>query len=137
MEKVIGPALSEYDYIVQDRGIVSGLAYGSACGNNLDYLHFLAGFVTEPVQSKLANAIYDYIIYLRGDVSAGLKKAVSAKQEFAAGDAMESRGDTFLQKAATVMQDTLCMFNTSTVDVDGKGIDEVFREVLQALNLEE
>src|SRR5271167_1025736 len=42
LEKVVFPALSEYDFIVQDRGILSGLAYGTACGNDEKTINFLA-----------------------------------------------------------------------------------------------
>ena len=35
LNSVIIPALDKYDFIVQDRGMLSGLAYGTACGNSL------------------------------------------------------------------------------------------------------
>ena len=40
--KLIKPALDEYDFIIQDRGLVSGLAYGEACGNPLEFLEFIS-----------------------------------------------------------------------------------------------
>jgi dTMP kinase len=42
VEKVIKPAYGKYDFIVQDRGILSGLAYGEACGNDIGWLESLA-----------------------------------------------------------------------------------------------
>lgn len=137
LEKVILPALTEVDYIVQDRGILSGLAYGSACGNDLDSLAFLADFVTQPADGILGEGFYDSIIYLKGDTTAGLKKALEAKQEFATGDAMESRGNTFMQTAAANMDANSRLFNTKTINVEGKGIEEVFKDILRALNIEE
>ena len=139
MEKVILPALTEYDYIVQDRGILSGLAYGTACGNNIDTLSLLSSYVTNPIRAHLHDsvAIYDSIIYLKGDISAGLKTALQAKQEFATGDAMESRGDSFLQAVSATMDTYSPAFNTSTINVDGKSRSEVFDDILQALNMKE
>jgi thymidylate kinase len=137
MEKVIVPALSEYDYIVQDRGILSGLAYGSACGNTIQNLAFLSRFVTQSSMLHLNDNVYDSIIYLKGNTSAGLKKALQAKQEFAAGDAIEAKGDSFMQTVASNMDEMSKSFNTSTVLVDNKEIPEVFSEILRALNIKD
>lgn len=137
LEKVIVPALEEYDFIIQDRGILSGLAYGTACGNDVDRLIFLSEYVSESARSVLNDGVYDSIIYLKGDTSAGLKKAQQAKQEFAAGDAMEARGNSFIQQCSLNMDEFSQVFNTKTISVDGKNIDEVFADILQALNLEE
>lgn len=137
LEKVVAPAMAEYDFIIQDRGVLSGLAYGSACGNDIDDLSFLSSYVTDPVRNVLVDGIYDSIIYLRGDTSAGLKKALAAKQEFATGDAMEARGNTFLQTASANMDSLSKAFNTSVVNVDGKNIEEVFSEILRALDIGE
>lgn len=139
IEKVIIPAFTEYDFIVQDRGILSGFAYGSACGNDENWLVDLAHRVTpESVIRNGSGLLYDKIVYLRGDTSAGLKKALQAKQEFAAGDAMEARGNSFMLKVESNMdRQSKAFFNTATIDVNGKGIDEVFREILLALNIEE
>ena len=137
IDKVIVPALNEYDYIVQDRGILSGLAYGTACGNDPDRLSFLAEYVTESARLHLNDGIYDSIIYLKGNTSAGLQKALSAKQEFAAGDAMEARGQSFMEQCSSNMDDFSQAFNTTTITVDGKNIEEVFADILRALNIEE
>jgi dTMP kinase len=137
MEKVVLPAASQYDFIIQDRGILSGLAYGTACGNDVERLIGLSEFVTESSRATFNDGLYDCIIYLKGDTSAGLKKAQQAKQEFAAGDAMESRGNSFIETCARNMDDFSEAFNTKTISVDNKNIDEVFAEILRALNLEE
>lgn len=137
LDKIVVPALLECDFVIQDRGILSGLAYGSACGNDLDRLISLSEYVTENARMFLDDGIYNDIIYLKGDTSAGLKKALSAKKEFAAGDAMEAKGDSFLHTVSSNMDELSQSFNTTTIDVDGKGIDEVFSEILRALNIEE
>jgi dTMP kinase len=137
IEKLILPALTEYDYIIQDRGILSGLAYGNACGNDIQDLGELCRYVTTPAIGTLQPGFYDSIIYLKGDTSAGLKKALQAKQEFAAGDAMEARGNSFLQTVSHNMDEMSKGFNTVGIVVDGKNIEEVFDEILRALKLGE
>jgi len=137
MEKVIIPALPEYDFIIQDRGILSGLAYGTACGNDVEMLSILANYVTQPALSSLVDGVYDSIIYLKGDTSAGLKKALQSKQEFAAGDAIEAKGNSFMQTVSSNMDDMSQAFNTRVVSVDGKNIEEVFSEILHSLDIGE
>jgi dTMP kinase len=135
LEKVVVPALTKYDFIVQDRGILSGCAYGTACGNDVDDIGALVDYITRPCIDQFVEGMYDVIIYLKGDTSAGLKKALQSKQEFAAGDAMEARGNSFLQTVSLNMDEMSEAFNTRVVSVDGKNIDEVFSEILLALDL--
>lgn len=137
VDKLILPALTEYDYIIQDRGILSGLAYGTACGNNLQDLRDLSTYVTASAARKLDVDFYDSIIYLKGDTSAGLKKALQSKQEFATGDAMEARGNSFIQTVSTNMDEMSTYFNTVAISVDGKNIEEVFSEILHVLSMGE
>jgi dTMP kinase len=138
LEKVIVPALNLYDYIVQDRGILSGLAYGSACGNDENWLLDLTRKVaTNSLYTDNARLVYDDVIYLRGNIEKGLKAAQSAKQEFEAGDAIEAKGISFLEKVASNMERQSRLFNTRTVTVDGKNIDQVFSDIIKALDLKE
>src|ERR1019366_1877729 len=62
IEKLILPALTEYDYIIQDRGILSGLAYGSACGNDVDWLLDLVDAVVPGESVMRVRLLYDSII---------------------------------------------------------------------------
>jgi predicted peroxiredoxin len=84
-----------------------------------------------------AEKIYDTVIYLRGDTLKGLQKAKQAKQEFTAGDAMESRGDSFMEKVSFYMDQMSHRFSTVRIDVDGKSIEEVHSEILVALKLKD
>jgi hypothetical protein len=84
-----------------------------------------------------AEKIYDDVIYLRGDSVKGLAKAKQAKQEYAAGDAMESRGNDFMSKVSFNMDHMSERFNTVRIDVDGKSIEQVHDEILTALGLRE
>src|ERR1017187_8360897 len=53
MDKVVVPALLTHDFIVQDRGVLSGLAYGTACGNELDRIISLSEYITENPREHL------------------------------------------------------------------------------------
>jgi dTMP kinase len=131
-QKVVAPALQEYDYIIQSRGNLSALAYGKACGHADQDILYLGQYATNHNPLEM----YDCIIYLRGDVSKGLQRASSAKQEYKAGDAMEAKGVSFLEPARENMDEMSSWFPTATIFVDGKGIEEVFQEILKTLEIE-
>lgn len=138
IEKVVKPALEEYDFIVQDRGMLSGLSYGEACGNDPYWLAEMCDGVVYRAFGDFRDytELYDVVLYLTGDVSKSLAAAKSCKQEFEAGDAMETRGDLFMHKVAANMNEYADWFNTKKICVEGKNIDEVFGEILDALELE-
>jgi dTMP kinase len=145
LEKVVIPGLSKYDFIIQDRGILSGYAYGTGCGNQYGFLQQLSNEVVDSASdvAKLYNQdlppsapkIYDTVVYLRGDSKKGLAKAKAAKQEYAAGDAMESKGDSFMEQVSFNMDFMSEGFNTVKIEVDGKSIEEVHNEILASLGL--
>lgn len=142
LERLIIPALGEYDFIIQDRGILSGYAYATACGNQFGFIKSLANEVVDSAinDSNLLNPvtekIYDTVVYLKGDSLKGLALAKSAKQEFTQGDAMESRGNEFINQASFNMDFMSEAFNTVKIEVDGKSIEEVHGEILASLGLE-
>jgi dTMP kinase len=139
MERVIVPALYEYDFIVQDRGTMSGLAYGMACENNTTWLWSLVDKVTPKDDITQKQIAYDHTIYLKGDPAVGLSRALNAKQEFVTGDAMEAKGNSFMSTVASNMDmiSRYYNFNTSIINVDGKDINEVFADILRALDIGE
>ena len=134
LEKVIKPAYDKYDFIIQDRGLLSGFAYGEACGNDL---HWMGGIGEHIVyQSQLSGLnLYDMVILLTGSVEAGLDKAISSKQEFEAGDAIEMKGLSFMNNVNANMVAYSSRFNTTSINVDGKNVDEVFADILNAINI--
>lgn len=141
LENLIVPSMGHFDFIIQDRGILSGYAYGTACGNKFGDLKALADQVVDAADnsakifSPLTEQIYDTVVYLRGDSLKGLAKAKQAKQEFAAGDAMESRGNDFMSQVSFNMDHMSERFNTVRIDVDGKSIEDVHNEILANLGL--
>lgn len=141
LEKLVAPALNEYDFIIQDRGILSGYAYGEGCGNKFDSLYSMACQNVDSADELYGNLsvqperIYDLVVYLRGNSLKGLQRAKEAKQEYATGDAMESRGDTFIDKVASNMDRMVSRFNNVTIEVDGKSIEQVHHEILASLGM--
>lgn len=133
--EVVAPALRKYDYVIQDRGILSGLAYGEASGNDIDIMISLNEVSVEDakISSNIADC-YDQVIVLKGDIANGLKRAQGAKQEFKSGDVMESRGTSFLNKVNDNFDKRSVLFSkVDKVVVDGKSIDEVFSEIKKVL----
>jgi dTMP kinase len=136
IEKVIVPALQEYDYIIQDRGILSGMSYGHACGNGHLFLSQLASEACRSAKCDWHD-LYDKVIYLRNDAEKGLARAKLAKQEFAAGDAIEAKGNEFMLRVAKDMNEMVHAFPHSTIDMEGKTVEENFNEILRNIGLGE
>lgn len=90
-KKLIEPAINsgEYDVIIQDRGVLSGIIYAMACGVDMDYLVALQTMIWSD-----APVMYDNVITLI-NTKDGLSIAQGAKEEFKTGDAMESMGAKF------------------------------------------
>ena len=75
LERLIIPSLYEYDFIIQDRGMLSGYAYGMSCGNSFDDLYSMACQNVDAADNGqniftvMPEHIYDKVIYLKGDLS--------------------------------------------------------------------
>lgn len=136
MENVIIPALTSYDYIIQDRGILSGFAYGLACGNDNLLIAQLVNEVTKKTGKSYWN-LYDKVIYLKGDAAKGLSRARAAKQEFAAGDSIEAKGFSFLEKVSTNMDQIITSFPHAIINMEGRSVNANFAEILKSLELGE
>lgn len=131
LEKLIKESMGQYDFIIQDRGILSGMAYGEACGNPISGLRALAATVTgeshirprDIIQKTLIKLklmreysdVYDYIIYLNGNSKKGLETAQGAKQEFTDGDAMELKGNSFMENVANNFKNLRKEFNAVAI----------------------
>lgn len=136
IEKVILPALEEYDYIIQDRGILSGFAYGHACGNGHLFLSQLAAEACSSAKCDWHD-LYDKVIYMKVDPTVGLLSAQNAKKEFAAGDAIEAKGSEFMQRVRKDMDEMVHAFPHCTINMEGKTVEENFNEILRQLDLGE
>jgi dTMP kinase len=134
IDKIIVPALATHDYIIQDRGLLSGLAYGHACGNSHWFLTQMMSEVTKNAD-RHGFELYDKVVYLKNNAARGLARAQQAKQEFAGGDAMESRGTSFIEKCAKDMDEMVEAFPHCTIDVEGKPVEDNFAEILRNLGV--
>lgn len=134
IEKLIKPALAEgkYHFIIQDRGLLSGLAYGEACGNSEETLLWLMNHTRGNCQK------YDLVVIFKGDVKACLDKAQTSKQEFVKGDVIEEKGVTFMKR----VEENLYKYkehvtdNVALIDITGKTIEQVTDEVLNLFPLD-
>jgi dTMP kinase len=134
IDKVIIPALQEYDFIIQDRGILSGICYGHACGNPHLFLIQLASEVCRNVGGDW-HELYDKVVLLRNNTAIGLARAKTSKKEFETGDAIEAKGADFMLRVAKDMDQMVHAFPHCTIDVEGKTVDENFAEILRQLDL--
>lgn len=129
IEKLILPSLEKYDFIIQDRGILSGLAYGEACGNDISFLKLLNSHSCDMYK------LYDDVIYLKGNVKDSLSKALTSKKEFESGDAMEGKGLSFMEIVSDNMDIHSKNFNTLYVNITDKDIEDVFKEIKMLLKI--
>lgn len=138
LEKLIAPAFGKYDFIIQDRGMLSGLAYGIPCGNDYIDICNMLDWINDsafPERNSFYN-LYSDTLLLVGDVEKGLKTATTSKQEFAAGDAIEAKGNTFMTQVADTMEKEAKVFSSvHTICVDNKGIEAVFDEIRCSLDI--
>lgn len=138
MERLVKPAIEsdEYDYIIQDRGILSGQIYAHVCGNSVEDINSLRRYILGDADKP----VYDHIIIFHNDN--GLSVAVDAKDEFGGGDAMESRGDAFHQKINQHYRDVITDYSkwgdlayaASSIDVCGKTTHQIIAEIIFAIN---
>ena len=96
LEKLIYPALTndQCDYIIQDRGMASGIVYATCCGINEDFIHELNNMVFLFIKGKGLDHFYDHTFVMKQD-GLTVDDAIAAKNEFGNGDAVESRGIEF------------------------------------------
>lgn len=135
LEKLIEPASKEYDFIVQDRGVLSGLSYAAACGNDPADVMNLTRYTLD--NFRYISELYDDVVILKGNVNGNLNRAISSKKEFESGDAMEARGANFITEVSRHMDDYSVFFkNRHVVVVDNKDIQTVFDEILASLRID-
>lgn len=137
MEKLIYPNIGKYDYIIQDRGIISGLSYGVCSGNDTDFIKGLVMDVTQKDTMEEVCQIYTKVLYMKGDIIEGLKRAKSSKAEFKEGCAIEDRKDVenFLHQVELEMEEILEKFDYAVIETRNFDINQVFEKVKQELKI--
>lgn len=137
------PNLSAFDYIIQDRGLMSGYAYGyqNFSEDDIDTLNHNTikncwnKQVTHPFE------IYDLVIYFQANESSHfLEKAKNAKQEFKEGDIIEERGSSFMDNVLASYNSLSLKFNNIKTIIlnkengERKSPDEIHQEVFKIIN---
>lgn len=120
------------DLIIQDRGLLSGITYGVACGNKEENIKFLVNMILNG-KTDLYN-LYDLIIVLTGDVEAGLNRALKAKKEFESGDAMENKGASFQKEVSRLFQYYSKDFKKVVFINNDRPMDEVFLDIIKTID---
>lgn len=143
MKNLIFPTLDynlqNYDFVIQDRGLVDGYCYGLASGNDENFINILTNLNAETSERNLKSAfeIYDLIIYFDGDIETCLNRAKSSKSEFKEGDVMESKGVEFMKKVNEYMKNVLKTLNNKVLkisEVENKSISEIHQEIINETN---
>lgn len=134
LHNVVLPALEKGQYVISDRGILSGIAYELAIGIPRTTLDTLFRITTTDTLNKLnRECIYDMVIILEGDIEECLTRA-ARKKEFIQGDAIESRGSTFMNCAQSNMKE-LCAQKyfpcpMIVINTTGKNIQQIHSEIM-------
>lgn len=142
MEKDIFPILDNvnndnYNFIIQDRGALDGIAYGMAEGNDKELLQIFVDKILQKKERKLKSAyhIYHLIIYFDGDVKTCLERARKCKSEFKQGDVIESKGIEYMKQVKQNMEQELDILEQDDksrvlrININNKSIDQVEEEI--------
>ena len=154
LERRVLPALQDPKccLVLQDRGLLSGLAYGAACGIESHWLLHLMNNTSnnfkrvrniEPLPAYRTNGpahtlrhqVYDLVIILDDDPGVALARARKVKQEFQAGDVIEARGADFMETVHDYMKQFAAneFFNCVTISVSNRTPAQVCAEIVQLI----
>jgi thymidylate kinase len=119
----IYPSLDKVDFIIQDRGILSGLAYGMGYGMSLETLCELSNIsTTEKGQYHGINSykdVYDHIVFFKTSQAASfLENAKNAKSEFETGDGIEAEGSEYLTKVLGNFKVAIELFKDKVIEIN-------------------
>ena len=140
LNQVIYPALDnpepEYDFIIQDRGILSSFAYGVALGHDAKLLHSMANACIGARAQQLESAldIYDEIFLLvNDDASLLCVQRESRQQEFGHGDAVENMGTGFMNAVHAHMLSLQANGPITIVKTRGRSKNEIALDMCKQL----
>ena len=118
----------QYDFILQDRGLLSGVAYGIVCGNDKDFIYEMMR------RTRGSTPAYDQVIIIDGDIEKCLVRASKSKQEFKGGDVIEAKGLEFMKHVHTLLLANVDLVTKSHHIVYGaheKSIEDVTNQILK------
>lgn len=139
LEHLIKDALTQYDFIIQDRGLMSGMAYGYACGNSLQTLISLTEMTCDNTVGDFGKLYSDVIFLDMNEIDAAARleqrNKISGK-EFIAGDVIEQRGASFMSQVRKTMYAVSALFPTVRVEIAAHDSqDHVLELILHKLAL--
>lgn len=146
LEKLIKPTIENktHEYIIQDRGVFSGLSYGESNNIKTEYLEFLNNENIKNANIKdreNISTLYDLVIlfYANSESDKYLNRA-SEKDEFKNGDVIENKGAQYqnqvrdsyiknIKKYKKENDNNFHLINIEDIDGNQKSITEIFKEV--------
>lgn len=137
INSVVIPSLIQNKIVIQDRGLLSGFAYGITCGHSEDWLRELSLKTCEPL-AKIKPLLYDLVIILKtSKTSDCLHRAKKSKHEFKEGDNIENRGDFFMNRVAHQFKRAKEFLRCPVlkVKIDDKTIEQVHNEILSLIGI--
>jgi len=119
----------KFDIILQDRGLLSSLAYAQSNGESLKEIADKNQEIFDAHKLSIYE-FYDCLIYLDIDPNIALNRAKSAKKEFEKGDIIEQEGVQRQIRTREKFKETVIKFkNAHLIDVNNKNPEEVFTQV--------
>lgn len=118
----------EYDYIIQDRGILSGWVYEKSVQSH---------FEVDTHIPRLDDMKYDKIVILKNSSTNTLSIAQQAKKEFTGGDSIENLGVNFHETVACwfdelSLEDRIRQIPILSLEVAGKSTDQIVSNILDS-----
>ena len=142
LKELIKPSLEKYDFIIQDRGILSGFSYALAQDITFEDMENRSVETLEKGDFSHKNPfnIHDKIILFTGASAAKyLQAAKDAKQEFESGDVLEAKGSDFMEKVRGTFLKVAPKFeNLEVINIendmgDRKSPETILDEVLASI----
>lgn len=129
--KVLINIMNDYDYVIQDRGALSGLSYGLACGNDYKFLETIIKNIYKKPMSK----IYDQVIIVESPTEEAYKRSLITNPDFKNGDAMELKGLAFQETVKIFMNTFKGQFGRVDTIINNKSKEDLTEKALKIIEV--
>lgn len=128
----IKPSLEKYDYIIQDRGILSAFSYGIENGCDLSTLKTLTEMVSPNIDYY---ELYDHIIVLTIDnIDTAINRAKQTNEFIDGKDVIEEKDISYFKNVYNNFYKYSTLFKKVTfVSITNKNENQVFEEIFKIL----
>lgn len=132
INKFIKPSLEKYDYIIQDRGILSAFSYGIENGCDLSTLKTLTEMVSPNIDYY---ELYDHIIVLTIDnIDIAINRAKQTNEFTNGKDVIEENDLQYFKNVYNNFYKYSTLFKKVTyVSITNKNENQVFEEIFKIL----